>query len=51
MVSVPFPHTALISRPREQEVQMNFNGLDAVLGKLQCSCRIVMQQELAFASV
>ena len=33
---VPFPHTALISRPREQEVHMNFNGLDTVLGELWC---------------
>ena len=34
VVSVPLPHTAVISQPRNLEVHVNFNGLDHVLGVL-----------------
>ena len=34
VVSVPLPHTAVISQPRALEVHINFNGLDHVLGAL-----------------
>lgn len=32
VVSVPLPHTAVISQPRDLEVHIDFNGLDHVLG-------------------
>ncbi len=51
MVSVPLPHTAVISQPRNLEVHINFNGLDHVLGAhlpsihIICSPKICMLAE------
>ena len=36
VVSVPLPHTAVISQPRNLEVHINFDGLDHVLGAYLC---------------
>ena len=40
VVSVPLPHTAVISQPRGLEVHIEFNGLDHVLGALPLCCVI-----------